>query len=143
MIKVIDFGCDMDLVKLANIDSLLVESGNDLAWLKYLNPNDPTIIEEIAIGVRGGIKIVFRGSYYDYPGEYHEELKKIIRDGIQNYEYNDLEVIDNNWVECFYTKNGDIQYDSYVCDGEFGDTEKEIKEYLIEFAEDLWKSGNK
>ena len=129
--QIIEFYCDMDAVHLANIDSLLVESGTELAYMKYWLDGKE---EELYIAVRGDIKIIYKGEYYFRPSEYTEELKDILKSSpVEQLEIDDFEIIDNNWCELFH--RGDNYEDGLdVCDGEFGETEQEIKEYLKEVA---------
>ena len=62
---------------------------------------------------------------------------------IQGYDIwldNGVDILDNNWVELTYTKDGQIQPDGYICDGEFGETEEEIKEFFFFLLEEFYKS---
>lgn len=127
-----DFYVDMDAVKLANINSLLVDSDTTIASLLYNSPSTGEE-EEIFIEVKGDVKIFFDGNYYYTASEFPNELKEILRlspvDRPDNFE-----IIDNNWCELFYTINGNVESDFDVVDGEFGETEAEIKQYLIDMV---------
>ena len=138
-IKIIDHYVDMDEVELANIDSLLVDSGTTLATLDYKLPNSD-FVETISLEVRGEVKIFYKGDYFFRASEYPKEVKDILRlPYMDRLEVEDFEIIDNNWCELFYTLNGDWQYDTDVVDGEFGETEEEIIDYLTDMAYELCK----
>lgn len=124
-----EFWIEPNDVKLANIDSILVESGTTLAYMKYII-NDSE--EELSIETQGEVKIRYKGDYYFRPQEYTDELKEIIRNQSYLEEDLDFEILDNNWCELFYTIGGKTSFDGYVCDGEFGETEEEIKQYFLD-----------
>lgn len=131
-LKILKFECDEDLIKIADREPLLIESGTSIAYMKYLLDARE---EEIEIVVCGDIRILYKGEYYFRPNEYTEELKQILRmSHIERLQIDDFEILENNWCEIRYTKNGEWQYNAPVCDGEFGKTQEEVKNYLIETA---------
>lgn len=138
-IKIVDFNVNMEDVKLANITSLLVDSPTCLASIDFI-VNDKK--ETMELMVYGEKKIYYKEYCYRYVDEYSKELLKLLNTKDPNSYYiwldNGVDILDNNWVELTYTKDGQIQPDGYVCDGEFGETEEEIKEFFFDMIKEFY-----
>lgn len=89
-------------------DSLLFDSGTTIATLT--TPEG----KELAIEVRGEVRVEYDGTFYRYPTEFPEALKEMIADG----SFRDSEEViihDGNWFEACYKY--DEEYDTVDIEG--------------------------
>lgn len=134
-IELKNFYWDEEAVKLANINSMLVDSNTTLASAEF-DINGKT--EEISIEVRGEVQVLFEGEYFYNPSEFPRELKNLIKSNKWWDTDERVNVFNNNWVELFYTKDGYWESTYDVLDGIIGETEKEIREFLEESIETIY-----
>lgn len=135
-IEIVDFNVNMENVKRANKTSLLVDSSTSLASIDFIINGKK---ETMDLMVYGEKKIYYKGYYCRDVSEYPEELLELLNN--ESYDIwldNGVDILDNNWVELTYTKDGQIQPDGYVCDGEFGETEEEIKEFFLSMIKEFY-----
>lgn len=132
--KIISFYCDKKSLDLANIDSLLLTSGDEIARLT-LEVDGET--EEVYIMCQGEVRITFEGELYRDHKEFPEKLTELIKNG--RYSEDDrVYVGNNNWIEQFYTDGGKPTYDGAVVDGRIGNTPKEVFEVLLADAMQIY-----
>lgn len=100
--KVIEFKVFDELSKYK--DSMLFDSGTIIATIECEHNNH---IVQIDLRVCGHVKVYYKGDYYRYSSEFPEELKEIIRDNPNGWDYlnDDIGVCENNWFEYIFTES--------------------------------------
>lgn len=115
-------------------DSLLFDSGEQIATYG-------TKDTYVSLEVYGEVKVIYKNQVYHSACEMPPELLEIFKSGDYGDDSN-VEVLDNNWFDYVYVKNGQPQSNDYVCESDISsmlesELETEMAEYLRYFEEEL------
>lgn len=132
--KIIQFKCDDNLSKY--IDSMLFDSDTVVASMKCEYKEH---IIDVDLMVRGYVNVYYKGERFRYPSDFPEELKEIIRQNPNGWNYinDDIEVDENNWFEYIYddTFDGKTYSDGIMFEDDLSKySVKEIETELIEIC---------
>lgn len=129
--RVIGFKVFEDLSKFK--DSMLFDSGTIIATIEC-EYNEHIV--QMDLKVCGYVKVYYKGDCYRYPSEFPQELKEIIKENPNGWNYVDdnIEVCENNWFEYIFTESfeGHSYSDGIMFEDDLSKySEEELKEDMI------------